>query len=211
MNGNLLHALLWTGVGFAAGSMMFSVWMGKLLIKKDVRDYGDANPGAMNAWRAGGWKIGLPAGILELCKGAVPVGLAHWVFGINGWMLIPVALAPILGHAFSPFLKFKGGKAIAVTFGVWTAITIWEGLVVLGLLIGLFYLIIDHPSWSVIFGMLAFLGYLLLLGLFVRGLEIPLLAIWAGNMAIFLYKHRIDLKKAIKPRPYILRLLRRAS
>jgi len=184
---------------------------GKTAYQKRRQGVRRCQPWCHNAWKAGGWKIGLPAGILELCKGAVPVGLAHWVFGINGWMLLPVALAPILGHAFSPFLKFKGGKAIAVTFGVWTAITIWEGLVVLGLLIGLFYLLIDHPSWSVILGMLASLGYLLLLGLFVRGMEIPLLAIWAGNMAIFLYKHRIDLKKAIKPRPYILRLLRRAS
>jgi len=51
MNSNLLHVLLWTGVGFAAGSMMFSVWMGKLLIKKDVREYGDANPGAITRGR----------------------------------------------------------------------------------------------------------------------------------------------------------------
>lgn len=211
MHVDFLKAMLWTSIGFLSGSMMFSYWLGKLFIKKDVRDYGDANPGAFNAWKAGGWKTGLPAGILELCKGALPVGLAHWVFGIEGWALIPVALAPILGHAFSPFLKFKGGKAIAVTLGVWTAITVWEGLVVLGLLIGLFYIIIDHPSWSVIFAMLAFLGYLILVGLLVRGMEMPLLAIWAGNMVIFLHKHRVDLKKSIKPKPYIVRLFRRAS
>lgn len=211
MSADLLKVFLWTGVGLLAGSMMFSVWMGKLLLKKDVRTYGDANPGAANVWKAGGWKIGLPAGILELCKGAVPVGLAHWAFGIEGWYLVPVALAPILGHAFSPFLGFKGGKAVAVTLGVWTGITLWEGIGVLGILMGVFFILQTVDSWAIILAMLAFLGYLLFLGLFVRGVEIPLLAIWAGNMAIFLYKHRVDLRESIKPRPYIARLFRRAS
>ncbi|MCK4232557.1 glycerol-3-phosphate acyltransferase [candidate division WOR-3 bacterium] len=211
MSVDLLKVFLWTGVGFLSGSMMFSVWMGKLLLKKDVRAYGDANPGAANVWKAGGWKIGLPAGILELWKGAVPVGLAHWAFGIEGWYLVPVALAPILGHAFSPFLGFKGGKAVAVTLGVWTGITLWEGIGVLGILMGVFFILQTVDSWAIILAMLAFLGYLLFLGLFVRGVEIPLLAIWAGNMAIFLYKHRVDLRESIKPRPYIARLFRRAS
>jgi len=206
MSADFLKVFLWTGVGFLSGSMMFSVWMGKLLLKKDVRAYGDANPGAMNAWRAGGWKIGLPAGILELCKGAVPVGLAHWVFGISGWMLLPVALAPILGHAFSPFLKFKGGKAIAVTLGVWTAITIWEGLGVLGILMGLFALLLAVDAWPVIFGTVAFFVYLIL-----RGAPLPLLALCIGNLTILAWKHRVELKQSLRLRPYIVKFFRRAS
>ena len=59
-----------------------------------------------------------------MAKGALPVALAYYVFGVSGWGLMPVMLAPILGHAYSPFLRFKGGKAIAVTFGVWTALTV---------------------------------------------------------------------------------------
>lgn len=203
--------LLWTGIGFASGSLMFSYWVGKIFLKKDVRDYGDANPGAANAWKAGGWKIGLPGALLDFAKGAVPVGLAVWFFGIHGWGLVPVALAPIIGHAFSPFLKFKGGKAIAVTLGVWTALTVWEGLLILGLLIGLFYLLIDHPSWSVIFATLAYLGYMVFVALLGRGFNIPIFAVWTGNMLILLYKHHDDLREAIHPRSYILRLFRRAS
>jgi len=211
VNPGFLGVALWTGAGFLAGSLMFSYWLGRLFAKKDVREYGDANPGAFNAWKAGGWKIGLAAALLDFAKGAVPVGLAVWVFGVGGWYVVPVALAPILGHAFSPFLKFRGGKAIAVSLGVWSALTIWEGLLVFGLLIGLFYILLDHPSWSVIFAMLAFLGYMILLGVLLRGVEIPLLAVWTGNMLVFLHKHRLALREAIKPRPYVARFFRRTS
>lgn len=205
----MTNVLIWTGIGFLAGSLMFSYWLGKVFLRKDVREYGDANPGAANAWKAGGWKVGIPGALLDFLKGAVPCAIAHWVAGIEGWALIPCALAPILGHAFSPFLKFKGGKAIAVSLGVWTGITIWEGLLVFGLLIGMFYVLLDRPSWSLMLAMLVFLGYILVKGILGAGIEIPLLAIWAGNMLIFLYKHHDVLKESIKPRPYITRLFRR--
>lgn len=209
MSTEILNSILWTAVGLLSGSLMFSYWLGKL-VGKDVRDYGDANPGAVSAWKAGGWKIGLPGALADFAKGAAPVAVAVWVFGIQGWFLVPVALAPVIGHAFSPFLKFKGGKAIAVTLGIWSGLTIWEGVLILGILIGIFYVLIDHSSWSVILAMLAFLVYTIIMGLFIRGINLPLIAVWAGNMLIFLYKHRVDLKVAFKPRPYITRLFRRA-
>jgi glycerol-3-phosphate acyltransferase PlsY len=211
MSSKLLHSILWTGIGFLSGSLMFAFWGGKLFLKKDIRNYGTGNPGAVSAWKAGGWKIGVSTGLLELAKGLIPVALAIWVFGVSGWYLVPVALAPILGHAFSPFLKFKGGRATAVTLGVWTAITIWEGMLVLGVMIGILYIIIDNPSWANIWGMLAFLVYLLLLGLFVRGLELHLLVIWAGNIGIMIIKHWSGFFEPIKPRPYIARFFKKAT
>lgn len=212
MNENLSMSLIWTGAGLVSGSLMFSYWLGKLFSKKDIRDYGDGNPGATNTWKACGWKVGLLAGLLDFGKGLAPVAIAVWAFGVQGWFLVPVAVAPVVGHAFSPFLKFRGGKAIAVTLGVWSAVTVWEGLVILGLTIGLFYVLIDHPSWSVIFAMFAFLAYLLFKQLFViHRLDIPLLALWTGNMLVSLYKHRLDLRKSIKARSYIARIFRRAT
>jgi glycerol-3-phosphate acyltransferase PlsY len=202
---------MWTAVGFISGSLMIAFWTGKILLIKDIREYGDRNPGTINLWKAGGWKIGLPSGILELAKGCAPVALAVWVFGVKGWYLVPVALAPILGHAFSPFLKFRGGKAIAVTLGVWTAITIWEGLLVLGLLMGLVYVILNHSPWFIIFTMLAFLAYLIVAGLLVRGIALPIIAIWAGNTGTFIIKHWQDLKEPITLNLYIAKLFRKTS
>jgi glycerol-3-phosphate acyltransferase PlsY len=197
-------ALFWTGLGFLFGAMPFSYWLGRLVLRSDIRRYGNGNPGAINAWRAGTWRLGIPAVLLDYLKGAVPVSLARLTFGVSSWGLVPVALAPVLGHAFSPFLRFRGGKAIAATFGIWTGLTVAEGPTVLGICFGLFYLIQSVDGWSVIVGMLGFLAYLLM-----RQVEPPILAIWGGNMLILAWKHRRDLRQGIQPRPFLLKLLRR--
>lgn len=197
-------AFCWTVLGFLLGAMPFSFWLGRLFVQTDIRRYGDGNPGALNAWRAGGWRAGVPAMLLDFLKGAVPVGLAHFSFGVSGWGLVPVALAPVLGHAFSPFLRFRGGKALAATFGIWAGLTLWEGPTLLGLFSGLFFLPQTADAWSSILGMLCFLAVLLL-----RQADSTTLVIWAGNMLILLWKQRRDLRQPIRPRPWVSNLLRR--
>ncbi|NIN63619.1 MAG: hypothetical protein GTO63_02660, partial [Anaerolineae bacterium] len=104
-----MTTFLWSLVGFLIGSLPFSVWIGRLFLRTDIRRFGNGNPGAANAWRAGRWQTGIPALLLDYSKGALPVGLAHFKVGLGGWELVPVALAPVLGHAFSPLLHFRGG------------------------------------------------------------------------------------------------------
>lgn len=199
-----MTSLFWTGLGFLLGAMPFSYWLGRLVLRTDIRSYGDGNPGAVNAWRAGSWRVGLPAMLLDYLKGAVPVSLAHLAFGISGWGLIPVALAPVLGHAFSPFLRFRGGKAVAATFGIWTGLLVAEGPMVLGIFCGFFYLVQTVDAWAFILGMLGFVAYLLL-----RQADPLILGIWGGNMLILAWKHRRDLRQPIRPRPFLSKLLRR--
>jgi len=195
--------LLWTGLGFLLGAMPFSFWLGRLILDTDIRRYGDGNPGAINAWRAGGWAVGVPAVVLDYMKAAMPVGIANFTIGVSGSGLVPVALAPVLGHAFSPFLGFRGGKAVSATFGMWTGLTLWEGPTVLGICLALFFLLQRIDAWAVILGMLAFLTYFL-----VRQPDGVTLAIWAGNMLILTWKHRRDLRHVPWPRPWIMNLLR---
>jgi glycerol-3-phosphate acyltransferase PlsY len=195
---------LWTGVGFLLGAMPFSYWLGRLFLHADIRAYGDGNPGAANAWRAGKWQVGLPALLLDYLKGAVPVILAQGQADVSGWALLPVALAPVLGHAFSPFLRFKGGKAVAATFGIWTGLTLWEGPVALGLSLGFFHRFQVIDAWTVMMGMSGLFGYLLL-----RGMASYLLVIWAGNMLILVWKHRAELHQRPQLRPWVRHLLQR--
>ncbi|MGQ9458058.1 MAG: glycerol-3-phosphate acyltransferase [Anaerolineae bacterium] len=197
---------LWTLVGFAAGSLPFSLWMGHLLAGKDIRLYGDGNPGAANAWRAGGWRTGLPALLLDYLKGAVPTALAHFSVGLAGWALVPVALAPVMGHAFSPLLRFRGGKAVAATFGAWTGLTLGEVPIILGLTLGLFVFLQDADAWSLVGGMVVLGLYLAA----VRHGPAPFLAVWAGHMAILLWKHAPDLRRRPHPRAWLVHLLGRA-
>lgn len=188
------------------GSIPFSALLVKLVKHKDIRGFGDGNPGAVNAWKAGGTWLGLLAGFLDYLKGGAPAAVAIYVFGVQGWGIVPVALAPVAGHAFSPFLKFKGGKALAATFGVWSALTFYEGPVVLGLLLALFYFTVDEDAWAVAFAMLGLLVYLV-----IRFYEGYILAVWAGNFAIVVYKHRLELAGGVHLKPALERSTRRRA
>ena len=200
-----MSIVIGTLIAFVAGSIPFSVLLGRWLARADIRRFGDANPGAANAWKAGGAKIGVLALLLDFLKGAIPVGLAHFATGLRGWALVPIALAPILGHAFSPFLGFRGGKAVAVTVGAWSGVTFAEGSIVLGLFFTLLIAVQTANAWSVILGMLGLGAHLAL-----RGFDAPVLAIWTANLAILLWKHRRDLRKPIRLRGWIVKRMRRA-
>ena len=199
-----MNVLIWTAVGFILGSLPLSLWLGRLVLHTDIRTYGDGNPGAANVWRAGGWKIGLTAVLLDSLKGAVPVSLANFVFNVSEWGLVIVALAPILGNVFSPFLGLRGGKAIAVTFGVWTGLTLWIGPTVLGISTASFYALQKSDQWAVILGMLV-LGILMTTVNFNKVTTI----IWACNMLIIIWTHRHDLHPFPVLRPWIMNGIKR--
>lgn len=200
-----MSALLWTIAGLLCGSLPFSVWVARAGMGVDLRRVGDGNPGASNVFhaggheRSGGWA--LLALLLDFAKGAAPVGLAR-LAGVEDWQLVPVALGPVLGHAFSPLLGFRGGKALAVTFGVWTALTLWAGPVLLGLCFAAGVALLSTDAWSVALGMLA----LPLLGLLTGRPE--LMAVWLGNWLVLLVKQRAQLRSGPRPRPWLARALR---
>jgi len=199
-----MTTLLWIALAFGSGSLPFSVWVGRLVLRTDIRRYGDSNPGATNVIRAGGWKWGALALLLDYFKGAIPVGLAHFWSGLNGWPLVGVALAPALGHAYSPLLRFRGGKAVAVTFGLWSGLTLGEAPLALGLLLGVWVAVVVVSGWAVLLTMLGFLVYLL----FVH-FDPALLAVWLGNTLLLVWKHRADLAQPPGLRPWLTRRLRR--
>lgn len=177
--------------GFLLGSVPFAVVCGYLIAKKDIREaHEDRNPGAGNAFRAGGLKAGVPALVLEVGKGFLPVWLAREA-GLGGYQLALVALAPALGHAFTPFLKFRGGKSIAASFGAWIALSpLWAFVLALGM--GIFYSFMRADAWVVLLGYL-FQGALL--ALFGTG---PQLLLWFLNGSLVAWKHRRELKKPIE-------------
>ncbi|MCB9419122.1 MAG: glycerol-3-phosphate acyltransferase [Ardenticatenaceae bacterium] len=186
---------LWILLSFLSGALPLSVWLGRLALGVDIRDFGDGNPGAANVWRAGGTGWGWLAILLDFFKGAIPVGLAHFVVGVDGWWLTAVALAPILGHAFSPFLRFRGGKALAVTFGIWSGLSLWLVPMVLGLLFALWFYLLKPEGWAVMAGSVC----LLIVLLFLPALPVWL-AVWLGMVLIFAWTHRVDLAQRPQPR-----------
>jgi glycerol-3-phosphate acyltransferase PlsY len=196
--------LFWLCLAFFCGSLPFSVWVGRLLAHQDIRKFGDGNPGATNALRAGGWAVGLLAYFLDIFKGALPIGLAYQVFHQNSFGMVLVALAPSFGHAFSPFLGGRGGKALAVSLGVWIGLTTFELPLVCLTLIILGYIFLTVEGWAVLITLLGTGLYLLLFH------PDPLLfAVLVGQGLLLVWKHRFDLKKPLSLRPWVLKRLRR--
>jgi len=192
----MLAVIFWTLIGFFVGAIPFSVILGKWIVKRDVRHFGDGNPGGMNAFKAGGVKTGLPAALLDIGKGFLPVFLAQ-KYGLADWNLIPVCLAPILGHAFSPFLRFHGGKALGATGGVWTALIGLWAFPIYAILALPATLLQSEDAWSANAGMLALLGYAVFFG------EAWLVAFTALNAAVIAWTHRHDLVRAPRLRPWV--------
>jgi glycerol-3-phosphate acyltransferase PlsY len=156
-----LGALLLAIGAFWLGACPFSVWIGRWLLGKDIRAYGDSNPGAANVFRAGGRKAGILAVVLDVSKGMPFVILAHYFFGFPDPVVLVVGLSAILGHAFSPILRFKGGKAIGVTMGVLIVLPQHYMIVAFMAFMLLGYLLIEIDAWVVMLGATGSLVYVI--------------------------------------------------
>jgi len=149
---------------FLLGACPFSVIVGRLFLRKDIRTYGDGNPGAANVFRAGGNKTGYLAVLLDVVKGVPFVFLAHLTYDLASMAVVIIGLCAILGHAFSPFLSFRGGKAIAITFGVLVAMPQHEALFAFIILVIIGALLIDNDSWGMMLGASGTLAFLAITG-----------------------------------------------
>jgi len=138
----------------------FSVWIGRWVLHKDIRDYGDGNPGAANVFRAGGRKSFCLAAILDTVKAVPFVVLAHAFFEFPEAIVMVVALSAILGHAFSPLLRLRGGKSLGVTFGVLFALPQHELLITFAIFLVLGFLFIEIDAWTVMLGAAGSFAYL---------------------------------------------------
>jgi glycerol-3-phosphate acyltransferase PlsY len=159
----LLTALL-SIAAFGLAAIPFSVLVGRWLLGKDIRDYGDGNPGAANVFRAGGQKAGYLAVFLDVAKGVPFVLLAGASFGLPSLSIVAVGVSAVLGHAFSPFLGWRGGKAVAVTFGVLLALPTHEVLLAFIACIVIGALVIDTDAWAVVLAAAGTPAYLVLTG-----------------------------------------------
>ncbi len=173
---------------------MFSYWLG-LLTQHNLRNVGDGNPGAANLWKASGFKWGILGVLFDFSKGYLPLILLIHYGKVHALGLIVASLAPIAGHILSPFLKGKGGKGTAVTFGVWSALSHFELSVVYAVILAFFKLITtlfykgSRPA-SQIDSLHAIWGFFLILSyLIFRGFPSDFLIIWLGNWLLILYSN----------------------
>lgn len=121
----MLHPLIMIAIAFLSGSIPFGLFIGRAK-GIDIRKHGSGNIGATNVGRVLGRKYFFLCFALDVLKGMLPVLAMGHMLGRLGAFSMPAAdawwwmgamIAPVLGHVFSPWLKFKGGKGVATTLG----------------------------------------------------------------------------------------------
>lgn len=119
--------------GYLSGSVLYAQIFLRLFGKEDkLENSKDQNPGTANAFMLGGFWCGMCTLICDLFKGVIPVLFYINTAQVSTLTLSLVVAAPVVGHAFSFFHRFQGGKGIAVTFGCLLGLLpVWQPLVTL--------------------------------------------------------------------------------
>ncbi len=131
-----LYRVVFAAAAFLTGAVPFGYLAGRLLRGIDIREHGSRNVGATNVFRVVGKVPGLAVYLLDALKGFGPVlaAKALWPeYSVSGeWYYILVAMAAIMGHVFTPYLGFKGGKGVATASGAMLALAPLPVLAALG-------------------------------------------------------------------------------
>jgi len=116
-----VEGILLTIGGYFSGSIPTGVILAKLFGTKDIRQEGSGNIGATNVYRVLGKGLSTLTLVGDVLKGVIPVILACTLVGDEIWIAM-VAFVTFLGHLFSVFLRFRGGKGVATALGVFLVI-----------------------------------------------------------------------------------------
>lgn len=108
---------LWV-LAFGLGSIPFGYLLGRLRFGADIRQHGSQNIGATNVARTFGVRAGLAVLALDALKGLAAVWVARAAMPHPLWVAGLAGTCAILGHVFSPFMRFRGGKGVATGLGV---------------------------------------------------------------------------------------------
>lgn len=130
----LVSALLLIVGSYLLGAIPWGVVIGRLFYSgTDLREHGSKSTGATNAYRVFGAKVSGSVFLLDAFKGVVPVVVAR-ALDVDWWVVGAVALASVIGHCWSIFIGFTGGKGVATGAGAIAAMAPWA-LVVLPLVV----------------------------------------------------------------------------
>jgi glycerol-3-phosphate acyltransferase PlsY len=143
-----MHFIFYAVAAIAAyllGSIPFGYLLVRFFRKEDIRQKGSGNIGATNVMRSGSKGLGAVTFLLDVLKGYCAVWLcgayamnAGLAWNVRANAIALAALCVVLGHIFTVWLGFKGGKGVASAFGVFIALAPWAALAVLGIFVLVF-------------------------------------------------------------------------
>ena len=117
-----MTVLLLVLFSYFLGSVPTGYLIAKRVMDIDIRQHGSGNPGAANVYRIVGKWDGVSTFLIDACKGFIPVCLARHFCPDNYWVAIACGVIAILGHMWTIYLKFRGGKGVATSAGVFAAL-----------------------------------------------------------------------------------------
>ena len=186
-------------MAYFIGGIPFALVVSRLVYKTDVRNHGSGNTGATNVVRVCGWRAGLSVLLLDILKGAFAVWVALLLtpdnvsVEVTDWMLIVAAMAAVLGHSYSPYIGFKGGKGVATAAGGLLLITPEAWVVMLVtflLLVGIWRMVsLGSIALSIEFPLLCVL-------LYPDRTPVVIMAFLAG--ALVFWRHKSNLGRIIR-------------
>jgi acyl phosphate:glycerol-3-phosphate acyltransferase len=184
---------LFMALAYGLGSVPTSYVVARVVRGIDLRQHGSGNLGATNAFRVLGWRAALPVIVADMAKGWIPAALFPLWDGspTMGWALAYGAAA-IVGHVLSVFVRFKGGKGVATSAGVFLALAPWAvliGFVVWGITLVLTRIV-----------SLASLLAALVLPVAVFATNEPWVVFWLSvALSIFvIYAHRANIRRLLR-------------
>lgn len=184
----MISAALALFFAFLLGGVPFGLVLGLYLRGVDVRTQGSGNIGATNVARVLGWGLGSVTMLLDASKGAVAMLWVGHHFE-QPWMLPAAGLAAVLGHCYSPWLDFQGGKGVATAAGVMLVVSPKATLVAL-VVWGLTYALTRKSS----------LGAFAAIAAIQVGLWVFMPGWWLFGLAIaaiLLLRHRENLQRLV--------------
>ena len=198
----MYDTLIWTFIAFISGSVPWSLICVRTLSGQDVRRIGDGNPGATNAWISSGWMVGSISMLLDVFKAAVPVWIFTNQFSDTSYpehflSVTVVAISPIIGHAYSPLLRFRGGKALAPSWGSWIALTSGMAFPVAVLILGVMHLMQKNHAITVT---TCLIGFIVIFSI----IDTQALIIFGIlNLLLVIFKHRSEYQHGIAFRGWV--------
>lgn len=182
--------LLFLVAGFLSGAIPCSYLAARAMSGKDVRTEGSGNVGATNAFRVGGPAAGIAAALGDVLKSLLPVLLSRLAGAPTG-LQAATAAAVIIGHCYSPFLRFKGGKGVISTVSVFVVLFL-PAAVGFGIAWLAGFFLTGYVSVASVLGAAA-----IPITVFAFGSPPPLLFFASAVFAFVAWKHRSNLKRLL--------------
>jgi len=185
-------ALPIAAISYLAGGIPTGYLVAKQVKGIDIREHGSGNPGTANVYRTVGKGAGIVTFMVDALKGFLPVVLAsHYFPGDDGVMVLCGALA-IVGHVWTIFLRFKGGKAVATSAGVFLALAPKPALFAF-IVFGVGVALTGHISVGSMAGALLFPFFVVGFGS-----PKPVIGLAFGATLLILIRHIPNLKRLLK-------------